>query len=225
MIPPALLDVPRHGWVNLHFSLLPAWRGAAPVQHAIIAGDEITGASTFRLEEGLDTGPVLGLCTEPIGAGDTSGDLLGRLAQAGARLLVDTLDAIEDGILHAQPQPAEGISHAPKLTVDDARVRWGHTAQQVDRRIRGCTPAPGAWTTLRGDRIKLGPVTLAAVTFAPEAAQLAPGELLPGKKAVLVGTGGAPVALGSVQAPGKRPMPAADWARGTRVAPGDRFDA
>lgn len=219
LIPPALLDVPTHGWVNLHFSLLPAWRGAAPVQHALIAGDEITGATTFRLEEGLDTGPVLGVCTEPVGPRDTSGDLLERLAHGGARLLVDTLDALEEGILRARPQPSEGVSHAPKLTVEDARVRWEHTAAQVDRRIRGCTPAPGAWSTLRGERIKLGPAGVA-----PGADPLGPGELRVGKRAVHVGTGSTPVELHTVQLPGKRPMPAADWARGARVTDGERFE-
>ncbi|GAB96494.1 methionyl-tRNA formyltransferase [Kineosphaera limosa] len=226
LIPPALLDVPAHGWINLHFSLLPAWRGAAPVQHALIAGDELTGATTFRLEEGLDTGPVLGLCTEPIGATDTAGDLLGRLAHAGARLLTDTLDALEEGLLEARPQPAEGVSLAPKLTVDDARVRWGHTAAQIDRRIRGCTPAPGAWSTLRGERVKLGPVTLAVAEGADESAAepLAPGEVRAGKRAVLVGTGSTPVQLQAVQPPGKRPMAAADWARGARITDGERFE-
>ena len=115
LIPQAALDLPRHGWVNLHFSLLPAWRGAAPVQHAIMAGDEITGAATFRLEAGLDTGPVFGAVTEPIGPRDTAGDLLGRLAISGAALLVATLDGIEAGTLVAEPQPADGISLAPRI--------------------------------------------------------------------------------------------------------------
>ena len=218
LIPAALLDVPRHGWINLHFSLLPAWRGAAPVQHALLGGDEITGATTFRLEEGLDTGPVLGTYTEAIGAQDTSGDLLERLSRAGATLLVRTLDALEEGVIEARPQPSQGVSLAPKLTVDDARVRWGEAAAHVDRRIRACTPAPGAWTTFRGDRVKLGPAV-------PDAAAdpLAPGELRVGKRTVHVGTGSAPVLLGTVQPPGKRAMVAADWARGARVMAGEHF--
>ncbi|ADG74752.1 methionyl-tRNA formyltransferase [Cellulomonas flavigena DSM 20109] len=216
LVPAPLLGMPRHGWVNLHFSVLPAWRGAAPVQHALMAGDEVTGASTFRLEEGLDTGPVYGTLTETIRPTDTSGDLLGRLATAGAQLLVSTLDALEDGALHPVPQPAEGVSHAPKLTVDDARVRWTHPAHVVDRRIRGCTPAPGAWTTLPdGSRLGLGPVRPV-----PDVTDLGPGELRAGKRDVLVGAGTGAVRLGDVTPPGKRPMPAADWARGARPAPG-----
>ena len=224
LIPRALLDVPAHGWINLHFSLLPAWRGAAPVQHALIAGDDVTGATTFRLEEGLDTGPVLGTYTEAIGPTDTSGDLLDRLAEGGARLLVATLDALEAGRLEAVPQPADGVSLAPKLTVDDARVRWTDPAAAVDRRVRGCTPAPGAWSTLRGERIKLGPV-VPEPDAADPAAPLAPGQVRAGKRSVHVGTGTVPVRLTDVQAPGKRPMAAPDWARGARIADGWEFDA
>lgn len=216
LLPPAVLDVPRHGWVNLHFSVLPAWRGAAPVQHALLAGDEVTGASTFRIEEGLDTGPVFGVLTEQIRPRDTSGDLLGRLAVAGAGLLVSTLDAIEEGILAPAPQASEGISHAPRLEVEDARVRWEHPAYAVDRRVRGCTPAPGAWTrTPDGVRLGLGPVTPT-----PDVTDLAPGELRAGKDAVLVGTATHAVRLGDVTPAGKRTMPAVDWARGARPTPG-----
>ncbi|NLG21361.1 MAG: methionyl-tRNA formyltransferase [Actinomycetales bacterium] len=218
LIPPPLLAIPRHGWVNLHFSLLPAWRGAAPVQRAVMAGDQITGATTFLLEEGLDTGPVLGTLTEPIGATDTAGDLLGRLAEAGAGLLVATLDGLEEGTLTAVPQPAEGISHAPKLTVEDARIDWSRPDYAVDRQIRGCTPAPGAWTLFRGERLKLLPVSTE-----PEAtgADLAPGELQVQRRAILVGTGTRPVRLGEVQAHGKRAMAAPDWARGVRIDEGE----
>lgn len=216
ILPAAVLDVPTHGWVNLHFSVLPAWRGAAPVQHALIAGDEVTGATTFRIEQGLDTGPVFGTLTESVRPRDTAGDLLDRLAVAGAGLLVQTLDAIEDGILSPVPQPADGVSHAPKIEVEDARVRWSHPAHAVDRRIRGCTPAPGAWTTLpEGSRLGLGPVAPVA-----DVRDLAPGELRVGKRDVLVGTGGAAVRLGLVTPPGKRPMEAADWARGARLVDG-----
>jgi methionyl-tRNA formyltransferase len=216
LVPPAVLDVPRHGWVNLHFSLLPAWRGAAPVQHAIIAGDEVTGASTFRLERGLDTGPVLGTLTETIRPRDTTGDLLDRLAAAGAGLLVSTLDALEDGILSPVPQPADGVSLAPSLTAEDARVRWRHPAMAVDRRVRGCTPAPGAWTTLPdGTRLGLGPVRPA-----PEVTDLAAGEVRVGRAEVLVGTGTHAVRLEEVRPAGKRAMAATDWARGARLAPG-----
>ncbi|HEX7746548.1 MAG TPA: methionyl-tRNA formyltransferase, partial [Micromonosporaceae bacterium] len=172
LVPPPALEIPRHGWINLHFSLLPAWRGAAPVQHAVLNGDEITGASVFQLEQGLDTGPVFGTVTEEIRPTDTSGDLLNRLATAGAALLVAVLDAIEAGTARARPQPADGVSHAPKLTVDDAQVRWTEPAFAVDRRVRAATPAPGAWTAFRGDRVRLGPVQ--PVANGPD---LKPGEL------------------------------------------------
>ncbi|MGW9198453.1 methionyl-tRNA formyltransferase [Micromonospora chersina] len=216
LVPPAALEIPRLGWINLHFSLLPAWRGAAPVQHAVLHGDELTGASVFQLEEGLDTGPVYGTVTDEVRPADTSGDLLERLAHSGAGLLVAVLDALESGTARAEPQPADGVSLAPKLTVEDARVRWADPAFAVDRRIRACTPAPGPWTTFRGDRVKLGPVT--PVANGPE---LKPGELLVEKARVLAGTGTVPVQLGEVRAAGKKAMSAGDWARGARVAAGE----
>ncbi|MFI7599748.1 methionyl-tRNA formyltransferase [Actinoplanes sp. NPDC049681] len=218
LVPPAALEIPRHGWVNLHFSLLPAWRGAAPVQHAVLHGDEVTGASVFELEAGMDTGPVYGTLTEQIRPHDTSGDLLGRLATEGAGLLVAVLDAIEAGTARAHPQPADGVSMAPKITVEDARVRWEDPAFAVDRRIRACTPAPGAWTTLRGERLKLGPVRPVA-----NATSLKPGELLVERTQVLAGTATTPVILGEVRAAGKKPMSASDWARGLRINPGEQF--
>ncbi|MCW3817125.1 methionyl-tRNA formyltransferase [Micromonospora sp. DR5-3] len=218
LVPPVALEIPRAGWINLHFSLLPAWRGAAPVQHAVLHGDEVTGASVFQLEAGLDTGPVYGTLTDEIRATDTSGDLLERLAHAGAGLLVAVLDAIEEGTARAEPQPADGVSLAPKLTVEDARVRWTDPAFAVDRRIRACTPAPGPWTTFRGDRVKLGPAT--PVADGPE---LKPGELLVEKSRVLAGTATVPVRLGEVRAAGKKAMSASDWARGARVAAGEEF--
>jgi methionyl-tRNA formyltransferase len=215
LLPQAALDIPRHGWVNLHFSLLPAWRGAAPVQHAVLHGDDITGATTFRLVADMDAGPVYGMVTEPIRPADTSGDLLGRIAESGAQLLVATLDGIEDGTLRAEPQPAEGVSFAPKVTPADARVDWKLPAHLVDRVIRACTPEPGAWTEFDGGRLKLWPVSLAAPGGEAVPA-LAPGELHVTRGAVYAGTGSRPVLLGDVQPPGKRPMPAADWARGLR---------
>jgi methionyl-tRNA formyltransferase len=218
LIPRPVLDIPAHGWVNLHFSLLPAWRGAAPVQHAIKAGDAVTGATTFRLDEGMDTGPVFGVVTEPIGAADTSGDLLGRLAVTGAELLVRTLDGMEDGTLVPVPQPADGVSMAPKVTVEDARVDWSLPALAVDRLIRSCTPAPGSWTTFRDERLKLGPVVLV-----PEVVDLAPGVLRPDRTGVLVGTGSHAVRLTEVQPTGKRLMPWRDWANGARPTLDERF--
>jgi methionyl-tRNA formyltransferase len=218
LLPRPALDVPKHGWVNLHFSLLPAWRGAAPVQHAILAGDDLTGASTFQIEEELDSGPVYGVVTEPVRPTDTSGDLLDRLAVAGARLLVATLDGIEDGTLLAHPQSSDGLSWAPKLTAADAEVDWSAPAVRVDRLIRACTPAPGAWTTFRGDRLKLGPVRAD-----PQAADLGPGQLRADRGGVGVGTGTRAVLLGEVQPQGKRVMPADDWARGARFGPAERL--
>ncbi|MQM26105.1 methionyl-tRNA formyltransferase [Glycomyces albidus] len=214
LVPPAALAIPRLGWINLHFSLLPAWRGAAPVQHAVLNGDEMTGACVFQLEEGLDTGPVYGRLTEPIGPGDTAGDLLDRLARAGARLTVDVVDALEAGALVAEPQPEDGVSYAPKITVDDARVRWGDPAFAVDRRIRAVTPAPGAWTDLGGQRLRLGPVTPD-----PDGPALEPGEVAIAKHHVHVGTATEPVRLGQVQPAGKKPMDAAAWGRGLQTTP------
>ncbi len=220
LLPPAALTVPVRGWVNLHFSLLPAWRGAAPVQRAILAGDEITGASTFQIEAGLDTGPVFGVVTEAIGPTDTSGDLLARLAASGANLLLATMDGIADGTLVARAQPADGVSIAAKLTVEDGRIDWAAPAFAVDRRARACTPAPGPWTQFRGDRLKLGPVR--PVPDEPSAGEpVAPGRLVIERARVLVGTGTGPVELGSVQPAGKRMIPAPDWARGARPDAGE----
>lgn len=224
LLPQVALDIPAHGWVNLHFSVLPAWRGAAPVQHALLHGDDVTGATTFAIVKELDAGPVYGVLTEPVGSRDTAGDLLARLAVSGARLLVDTLDGIESGQVQAVPQPEEGVSYAPKINPEDARVDWGLPAVAIDRLIRACTPEPGAWTEFDGARIKLGPVELvtaelATPGFAPAGApHLAPGELLISRRSVLAGTATEPVKLGMVQPPGKRPMPAADWGRGLHQA-------
>ncbi len=218
LLPRVALDIPAHGWVNLHFSLLPAWRGAAPVQHSIMAGDEITGASTFLIEEGLDSGPVYGTVTEVIRPTDTSGDLLTRLAFAGAGLLSATMDGVEDGSLKAVPQPHDGITLAPKITVEDAHIDWAAPALRVDRVVRGCTPAPGACTVFRGERLKL-----IQVQPVPGRDDLAPGALAVGKNSVHVGTGSYAVELLWVQAQGKKPMRAADWARGVRIADGERL--
>ena len=230
LLPQVALDIPRFGWVNLHFSVLPAWRGAAPVQHAILRGDDITGATTFLIVKELDAGPVFGTLTEPIRPADTSGDLLDRLSVAGAELLVRTLDAIEDGTVRAVPQPSDGVSIAPKLTPADARVDWKLPAHLIDRQLRACTPDPGGWTELdagpadeqqpaNAARLKLWPVALAAgagvISGSAETGSLAPGELLVDRNAVYVGTGTIPVRLGDVQPQGKRRMPASDWARGS----------
>ena len=209
LLPQRVLDIPQHGWVNLHFSLLPAWRGAAPVQHAILAGDKTTGATTFRIVLELDAGPVFAAVTEPIRPDDTAGDLLHRLSVSGARLLVTTLDGIEDGTLTPTPQPeSDGqLSYASKISVDDARIDWKEPADVVDRLIRACFPAPGAWTTFEGERFKINSARISD-------AVLPPGVLDVTKRSVRVGTGTQALALGEVQAQGKKPMAAADWARG-----------
>ncbi|MCE3291691.1 MAG: methionyl-tRNA formyltransferase [Arthrobacter sp.] len=208
LVPRPALDVPRHGWINLHFSLLPAWRGAAPVQRAVIAGDDITGAVTFQLEEGLDTGPVIGTLTEQIRPDDTAGTLLERLSHSGSVLLAQTLSAIDSGAAYPQPQQGE-VSLAPKLTIEDGRIDWSEPALAIGRRARGVTPEPGAWTMLDGQRVKLEPVLLR-----PGQSALAPGQLAMDGKSVLVGTGSHPVELVRVQPAGKKMMSAADWARG-----------
>lgn len=213
LVPPAALEIPRLGWINLHFSLLPAWRGAAPVQHAVLAGDEMTGACVFQLEQGLDTGPVYGSLTEPVGARDTAGDLLERLAKAGARLTVDVVDGLAAGALEGVPQSEDGVSYASKITVEDARVRWSEPAFAVDRRIRAVTPAPGAWTEFNGARLRLGPVTVD-----PDGPDLAPGRVAIGKRSVHVGTATDPVRLDQVQPAGKKRMDAAAWGRGHQSA-------
>lgn len=236
IVPPAGLSVPEHGWINLHFSVLPAWRGAAPVQHAVLAGDDVTGATTFLLEEGLDTGPVFGVMTETLEPSATSGEVLGRLAHSGAILLVQTLSGLSAGRVTATPQTGDP-SFAPKLTIDDARIDWSQPAVAVRRRINAVTPEPGAWTTLDGQRVKLGPVTPvtdvtdgaagadgadgaddAGGADAPvgegSGAPLAPGALKVAGRQVLVGTGSGAVVLGELQPAGKKMMNALDWARG-----------
>lgn len=208
-----LLGVPERGWINLHFSLLPAWRGAAPVQAAIAAGDAVTGATTFQIERALDSGPVYGVVTEAVRPTDTAGDLLDRLSVSGAVLMEKTFDGIADGSLSPVPQPSDGVTIAPKVTVDDARVRWDLPAQVVERRIRAVTPNPGAWTVVGDLRIKLGPVTIDDAAPNP----LSPGAIRVDRSGVRIGTSSRPVLLGSIQPPGKKPMDAAAWARGARL--------
>jgi methionyl-tRNA formyltransferase len=216
LLPQSALDIPRHGWINLHFSVLPAYRGAAPVQRALWEGEEVTGATTFRIVKELDAGPTFGVMTQLIRPEDTSGTLLAKLAEGGAGLLVATLDGIDDGSLEAREQPADGITYAAKINPEDARVTWTHPAIGVERQVRACTPAPGAWTTFDGERFKLGPVRVTEE-------RLEPGVLEVRKSEVLVGTGTAAVRLDRVKPFGKKEMPAADWARGARVASGARF--
>ncbi|EEI16627.1 methionyl-tRNA formyltransferase [Corynebacterium lipophiloflavum] len=216
LIPADMLEIPTHGWVNLHFSLLPAWRGAAPVQAAIRNGDADTGATTFRIDTGLDTGDILGHIHEPIHATDTADDLLTRLAFAGADLLVETMTGLADGTITPVAQPSEG-TYARKITSADARIDWSEPAEVVDRAIRAHTPAPGAWTTLGGERVKLERITPAAE------GDLRPGEVRVSKEVVEVGTSSANVELTRIQPPGKKMMAAADWARGLKSTEGIEF--
>jgi methionyl-tRNA formyltransferase len=220
LLPQRVLDIPRHGWVNLHFSLLPAWRGAAPVQHAILAGDQTTGATTFRIVLELDAGPIFATVIEPIRPDDTAGDLLHRLSLSGARLLVDTLDGIQDGTLTATPQPEADaqVSYASKINVEDARIDWTQPAEVLDRLVRACAPAPGAWTTFRGERFKINSALISDTVLAPGALQIS-------KRAVRVGTATQALELGEIQAQGKKPMAAADWARGVTFEAEPRLGA
>ncbi|MFC9772446.1 MULTISPECIES: methionyl-tRNA formyltransferase [unclassified Pseudarthrobacter] len=218
LVPPAALDIPRHGWINLHFSLLPAWRGAAPVQRSVMAGDDVTGAVTFQLEKGLDTGPVFGTLTESVGPEDTAGQLLERLSHSGAVLLAQTLSAVATGKASAVPQAGD-VSLAPKLTLEDGHLNWHHPALAIGRQARGATPEPGAWTLLDGQRVKLDPVRLR-----PDVEDLAPGALAVHGKSVLVGTGSHAVELTRIQPAGKKMMAAPDWARGIGSLEGVVFE-
>ncbi|MFW6599665.1 methionyl-tRNA formyltransferase [Propionibacteriaceae bacterium Y2011] len=211
LVPQRVIDIPTHGWVNLHFSLLPRWRGAAPVQHAVMAGDAETGACTFSLVKAMDAGPVYDTITAPIDRDTTAGDLLESLAHDGAQLLVRTLDAIDAGTAVATDQPADGVTMAPKITVEDARVDWHRTAVEIDRQLRGCSPFPGGWTTFRDARFKIN-------SARPTGGAAAPGKLIVAKSGVAVGTGDGLLELGTIQPQGKKAMAAADWARGVQFS-------
>jgi len=208
-----LLSAPRHGWINLHFSLLPAWRGAAPVQHALIAGDRVTGASVFRLVPELDAGDVLGERRYDVPQTATASDVLAALAESGADLLADVLDAIAAGTAQARPQTGRP-TFAPKLTIADGALDWTQPADRVLDRFRGVTPEPGAHTTVDGLRVKV----LAAERGLPDAAgPLAPGRITAARTGVLVGTATTPVLVTRVQPAGKAAMAATDWWRGLRA--------
>jgi len=203
-----LLTVPRLGWINLHFSLLPRWRGAAPVQRAIIAGDEVSGASVFQLIPELDAGDVFGQFTQAIGAHETAGDLLDSLSVGGAELLVRVVNSLADGDARAEPQRGD-VTLAPKLDLPDAQLDFRQHASTVFNRVRGVTPEPGAFTRVDELRIKI----LEAVILRDES-HLAAGQLELRDGRVLVGTASDPIQLLSVQPAGKKAMKAADWWRG-----------
>ncbi|WP_105565228.1 methionyl-tRNA formyltransferase [Microbacterium halophytorum] len=205
-----LLSAPDHGWINLHFSLLPRWRGAAPVQRALIAGDRVTGAAVFQLVPELDAGDVYAELRREIAPDETTADLLAALAESGAELTADVVAAIADGTAVAAPQEGEP-THAAKLALDDGRVRWEESAVRVLDRHRGVTPEPGSHTTNEGERFKI-----LAATAAEDGPELAQGELAAAKDGVFAGTGDGTILLTRVQPAGKGAMNAADWFRGQR---------
>ncbi len=215
LLPQRTLDLPAHGWVNLHYSLLPAYRGAAPVQRALMDGVRETGATTFRIVRELDAGPLYGFITEPVGPLDTAGEVLDRLSRRGADLLVETLDRIALGA-EPTPQPDEGVSYAAKLELDDVRVDWSRPAHELADLVRGANPEPGAWTMLAGERFR---ILLAQVTDE----DLPAGVIDARRREVLVGTGTTALRLLSVQPVGKKPMGGADWGRGARLSGGEAF--
>lgn len=217
LVPAAALAIPTRGWVNLHFSLLPAWRGAAPVQRAIINGDTRTGVTTFLLVPELDAGPLFRVLERPIGINDHASDILDSLAERGARVLVDTLDDLARGVTPT-PQGDQGVSYAPKLTPEDARIDWAQPAGRIHNLVRGTDPAPGAWTTLAGERFKV-----LRTSPEPDCPVLEPGRIGADKHHLWVGTGTDALALVTVQPVGRKPMAGADWARGVHLDAGARF--
>ncbi|MFZ5480438.1 MAG: methionyl-tRNA formyltransferase [Myxococcota bacterium] len=209
ILTPRLLAAPRLGCVNVHASLLPRWRGAAPIQWAVIAGDDETGITTMKMDEGLDTGDMLLVERTPVGARETAGELHDRLAPMGAALLVRTLAEWPP----PRRQPEDGVTYAPMLTKEDGRVDWARPAAEIDRRVRGLSPWPGTFTTFRGEPMKV-------LRARPVAGKGSPGEVLRGP---VVACGEGAVELEEVQLPGKRPVKGADWVNGSRVVAGERL--
>lgn len=210
LIPSGLLQLPPHGWVNVHYSLLPRWRGAAPVQHAILAGDEVTGVTAIGLVEELDAGPVLATAQYRLGELETSGEALAALAGVGAELLVETLDAIAAGTATPVPQPEDGITLAPKLTVPGARIDWTHPATEISRQVRANNPSPMAWTELDGERFRV------LLARPGETSGLEPGHVRAERRRVVVGTGDGDLELLQVQPAGRKALAGPDWGRGLR---------
>jgi len=206
LLPTSVLDIPGHGWINLHFSLLPRWRGAAPVQRAVMAGDPEIGTSCFRIVRALDAGDVYRTSSRPMPEA-TAGELLAQLAKTGAQQLVETIEAIEAGDKPV-PQDTNGVTLAAKITVQEARVDFTRPAVEVRNHILGCSPEPGAWCELDGKRLKLYRARLAEAPV-----DLMPGELHATKRQVFAGAGDGALELTEVQAPGKKRMAAIDWAR------------
>jgi methionyl-tRNA formyltransferase len=221
IFPRALLELPRHGCINLHASLLPRWRGAAPIQAALAAGDARTGVTTMLMEAGLDTGPVLLQEETDVAPGETAGELSSRLAEVGGQLMVRTLERLEQGGLEPRPQDPGAATHAPRLTRESGRVDWNLTAQQLADRLRAYTPWPGLSAELRGEPVKLARVDV----LQEQAGEAAPGTFLglrDGRLAVACGEGTV-LGLAGLQRPGRKALPAADFANGERLRSGELF--
>ncbi|MCU0882697.1 MAG: methionyl-tRNA formyltransferase, partial [Hyphomonadaceae bacterium] len=216
LLPQAVLDIPPLGCLNLHGSLLPRWRGAAPIQRAIEAGDAQTGIQVMAMEAGLDTGPVYATATTPIGPTDTTATVSGRLSQLGADLLIATLPDIASGGAKPVAQAADGVTYARKIQRDDARIDWTKPASAVDCAIRAFSPAPGAWCLLPDGT----PLKVLAATLVPEEAGT-PGTVLDARLTAACGDGA--IRLTRVQSPGKPPVAASDWLRGQSLSAGQKL--
>jgi methionyl-tRNA formyltransferase len=213
---PEVLELPRLGMINVHASLLPRWRGAAPIQHAVLAGDVETGVSIMQMDPGLDSGPVLHRIATPIGPDETAGALTGRLAELGASALVDALSLLAAGFARPEPQPDAGMTLAPKIDREQARLDWSRPAAALVRQIRAFDPAPGAWTTHEGDPLKL----FGAV---PVDLRGEPGRVLAADGRLVIGCGEGAIGVAEVQPAGRTRLSVADWARGRGIAVGTRL--
>ena len=217
---PVLLALPRLGMINVHASLLPRWRGAAPIQRAILAGDGKTGISIMRIEEGLDSGPVYLMRPIAIAAEDTAGTVHDKLAVLGARCIVEALPAIADGTLKAVPQSEAGATYAPKIAKNEAAIDWRREAVEMDRQVRAFNPFPGAYSTLRGEPLKVWRATVASGSPAP------PGTILRADThGIVVACGNGALCATELQRAGGKRLAAADFLRGLSLAAGERFDA
>ena len=214
ILPRAILEIPRFGCLNVHASLLPRWRGAAPVQRAILAGDVETGVTIMKMEEGLDTGPILMEERISISDRETSGSLEQRLGQIGGKLITKTLSNIEETTIASRPQPQVGITYAEKIEKSEGQVDWALSAEELDRKIRAFQPSPGAWFIFNGERIKI----LDAIAVAGSSS---PGRLVEG---LVVGCGKGLLDIKVVQRQGKKPMSATDFLNGFRISPGTVFN-
>jgi methionyl-tRNA formyltransferase len=221
ILPREVLEAPRLGSFNLHASLLPRWRGAAPIQRAIMAGDRATGVEVMRMTEGLDEGPILLTEVAPIAGTDTAASLAERLAGAGASLLPRALAALERGAARETPQAAEGVTYARKISPAEARIDWSRPSAEVDRHIRGLSPFPGAWFMAPAQGEDRGPVRVKALLSRVEAGSGAPGQVLDDELRIACGEGA--VRLGQVQREGKGVQDAATFVRGFPVPPGTRL--